>query len=424
MAYVMASDTKLKTQLGSEIGKLEGVILHQPGSEVQNMTPQNAERALYSDILNLSVAGEEYKKFNKVLNKFTKTFQVKSLLTDILSDESTKRNLVSRICAQEDAADKIYPLLELENAELARQLIEGVVMVKDTLTKFLDPNRYSLRPLHNFFFTRDASVAISDEILICKMANDVRDREAVIMEAIFDHHHFFDTTTVNPRKKGYYGNNITIEGGDVLVIREDILLVGSSARTTSQGIDYILDELLVSKKKRYLIVQEMPHKPESFIHLDMAFTMLDEDKCMIFEPLITRPNKFQTVQIEIDNGKVKKISNVKDIMEALKNLGMDLEPVLCGGNNDQWVQEREQWHSGANFFAIGPGKVIGYERNNYTIEEMNKHGFEILTADQVINDKVNMDYYKKFVVTIPGSELARGGGGCRCMTMPIRRKKI
>ena len=178
------------------------------------------------------------------------------------------------------------------------------------------------------------------------------------------------------------------------------------------------------KKKRYLIVQEMPHKPESFIHLDMAFTMLDEDKCMIFEPLITRPNKFQTVQIEIDNGKVKKISNVKDIMEALKNLGMDLEPVLCGGNNDQWVQEREQWHSGANFFAIGPGKVIGYERNNYTIEEMNKHGFEILTADQVINDKVNMDYYKKFVVTIPGSELARGGGGCRCMTMPIRRKKI
>lgn len=420
----MASDTKLKTQLGSEIGKLEGVILHQPGSEVQNMTPQNAERALYSDILNLSVAGEEYKKFNKVLNKFTKTFQVKSLLTDILSDESTKRNLVSRICAQEDAADKIYPLLELENAELARQLIEGVVMVKDTLTKFLDPNRYSLRPLHNFFFTRDASVAISDEILICKMANDVRDREAVIMEAIFDHHHFFDTTTVNPRKKGYYGNNITIEGGDVLVIREDILLVGSSARTTSQGIDYILDELLVSKKKRYLIVQEMPHKPESFIHLDMAFTMLDEDKCMIFEPLITRPNKFQTVQIEIDNGKVKKISNVKDIMEALKNLGMDLEPVLCGGNNDQWVQEREQWHSGANFFAIGPGKVIGYERNNYTIEEMNKHGFEILTADQVINDKVNMDYYKKFVVTIPGSELARGGGGCRCMTMPIRRKKI
>jgi arginine deiminase len=420
----MASDTRLKTQLGSEIGQLEGVILHQPGSEVQNMTPQNAERALYSDILNLSVAGEEYKKFNQVLNKFTKTFQVKSLLTDILSDESTKRNLVSRICAQENAAEKIYPLLELENAELARQLIEGVVMVKDTLTKFLDPNRYSLRPLHNFFFTRDASVAISDEILICKMANDVRDREAVIMEAIFDHHHFFETTTVNPRKKGYFGNNITIEGGDVLVIREDILLVGSSARTTSQGIDYILDELLESKKKRYLIVQEMPHKPESFIHLDMAFTMLDEDKCMIFEPLITRPNKFQTVQLEIDNGKVKKISNVKDIMEALKNLGMDLEPVLCGGNNDQWVQEREQWHSGANFFAVGPGKVIGYERNNYTIEEMHKHGFEILTADQVINDKVNMDYYKKFVVTIPGSELARGGGGCRCMTMPIRRKTI
>lgn len=103
---------------------------------------------------------------------------------------------------------------------------------------------------------------------------------------------------------------------------------------------------------------------------------------------------------------------------------MDVEPVYCGGKKDEWTQEREQWHSGANFFAFEPGKVIGYSRNIYTLEEMNKHGFEIIHAKDVIKNKINLDDYKKCVVTIDGSELARGGGGCRCMTMPLSREHI
>ena len=103
---------------------------------------------------------------------------------------------------------------------------------------------------------------------------------------------------------------------------------------------------------------------------------------------------------------------------------MDLKPILCGGSKDPWVQEREQWHSGANFFAVGPGKVIGYERNAYTIEEMNKNGFEILKAKDIIKGKIDPKNYKKYVIALEGSELPRGGGGARCMTMPIRRKSI
>lgn len=103
---------------------------------------------------------------------------------------------------------------------------------------------------------------------------------------------------------------------------------------------------------------------------------------------------------------------------------MDLKPIICGGRNDPWVQEREQWHSGANFFAVGPGKVIGYARNTYTMEEMNKDGFEIIRAKDVISDKVNPNFYSKYVITIDGNELPRGGGGARCMTMPVRRKPV
>lgn len=416
---------KLNINVRSEIGELEGVILHTPGSEVQNMTPKNAERALYSDILNLSVARKEYEQLSGVLGKLTKTFQVKDLLADALTNEKVKHNLLSKICKYENRCNLGKQLIDLDSTELARQLIEGIVEKKDTLTKYLNKERYSLRPLHNFFFTRDASMAVLDDVLIGRMANSVRERESMIMETIFDYHENFTTKTVNPLNSDNCTNNCSIEGGDVLVARDDILCIGTGTRTTSQGIDFILERLLAQKeKKRHILIQELPEKPESFIHLDMVFTFLDKDQCMVYEPLIMRTNKYQTIHITIEDGKVLSIREEENLVKSLKNLGMDLKPVYCGGTKDPWVQEREQWHSGANFFAVGPGKVIGYGRNEYTMEEMNKNGFEILKAKDIISGKVDPKTIKKYVITLEGSELPRGGGGARCMTMPIRRKPI
>jgi len=417
----------------SEIGELEGVILHTPGSEVENMTPENAERALYSDILNLSVAQKEYKQLSGSLSEITQTYQVKDLLANILKDNKVKEIIVDKVCKIEpELAVKgntycIKDILLDQTAEdLASLLIEGVALTRDNLTKFLSKERYAMRPLHNFFFTRDASMSVLDEVLIGKMANGVRDRESLIMQAIFDYTPGFKTKTVNPIDKPNMDPNCMIEGGDVLIARDDILIIGNGTRTTTQGIDFILAQLLSQKeeKQRHILVQELPAHPESFIHLDMVFTLLDKDKCMVYEPLIIRPNKYQTVHITIQNGKVINIKRENNLLQALKKLGMELKPIYCGGTKEPWNQEREQWHSGANFFAVGPGKVVGYARNIYTMEEMNKNGFEIIPADDVISHKVNLADYEKYVITLDGSELPRGGGGARCMTMPIRRKAV
>ena len=417
-------DKRLLINLHSEIGKLEGVIIHSPGAEIENMTPKNAERALYSDILNLAVASQQYAEFKGVLQLHSQVFEVKELLSQTLTNEKVKESLIKKICKNENVHFLHSKLMDMENEELTRIILEGYEQEKDNLTKFLSNDRYALPPLHNFFFTRDASVSMYDEVLISRMASKIRARESLVMEAIFDYSPLFNTRTFNPNECNACDELATMEGGDIQIAREDITLIGLSSRTTSYGIDFIIDHFKKLKKTHHIIVQELPAKPESFIHLDMVFTFLDKDKCMVYEPLIMKPNKYQTLHIEIDNGNVKHIHREKNLLTALESLKMNLEPIFCGGNNDVWVQEREQWHSGANFFALAPGKVIGYGRNVYTIDALNKNGFEVLKAKHVLQGKVNINDYQKYVITIEGSELARGGGGARCMTMPVARQKV
>jgi arginine deiminase len=418
----------MKTCINSEFGKLEGVIIHQPGSEVENMTPENAERALYSDILNLSIASNEFAQLEGVLKKVTSVFYVKNLLTHILQDESVKLKLTKDICSNEGNVCNPNKLAENHAENLAKLLIEGVVLQKNNLTYYLSNERFLLRPLHNLFFTRDSAMGMNDHMIIGKMANPVREREALIMEAIFRNHPMFETETLNPGnpKEGISINpKSTIEGGDFQVARENVFVIGTGARTSTQGIDFIIENIKHLKTElQHIIVQELPSTPESFIHLDMVFTFLNTDSCMIYEPLLTKMNRLRTIHIEIENRKVTKIQEEPNILKALLKAGIDLKPVYCGGRNDSWIQEREQWHSGANFFAFAPGKVIGYERNSHTINELSNNGFEVLKAGDVVEGKVSVDDYRKCVVLIPGSELARGGGGARCMTMPVRRGEV
>ncbi len=415
-------NNRIKVEVNSEVGKLETVILHKPGPEVENMTPESAEQALYSDILNISVANQEYDQFFKILKKVSNVLIMSDLLEETLRDNAVKQDVISKVAQNNPYLQEL--LADKDSVALSRMLIEGVNKRRDTLTGYLSSQPFELQPLHNFFFMRDASSSVNNSVFINKMASEVRARESLIMETIFKHLATPDSCTHNPQTCSRCCTpDLKMEGGDILVADEDILLIGTGLRTSPQGIDYIARKFSEEGKKKHIIVQQLPQKPESFIHLDMVFTLLDRDKCMIYKPLILDGYNYKTLHLLVENGKITSIKEEKNILEALKKLGKSFESISCGGTERQ-NQEREQWHSGANFFAFAPGKIIGYARNVHTIEALHQSGFEVLKASDVIDKNINIDDYKRAVVTIEGAELARGGGGARCMTMPVLRQSL
>lgn len=409
-----------KIRLYSEIGKLNAVLLHRPGIEIERMTPENAHEALYSDILNKRIVDGEYANFEGVLSKWSKTYQVVDLLAEVLKNENIKKNLVETSCRLDDCAFLCDELLSHDEKTLARELVEGFEYRSGVDPAKYEEERFILKPLYNLFFTRDAASSVYDLLLMNSMSFKVRQRENIIYRAIFEN--YFGCESINAAE---WEASARTEGGDVLIARDDTLFIGNGVRTNKKGIEFLAQYFGSRKPKFNILVQELPETPESFIHLDMVFTFLDRDRCMMYEPIIRKNAKYshlQTTHIEIDNGKIT-YHQKPNFLQGAKDLGFDLNPVVCGGD-DAWTQQREQWHSGANFFALGEGKIIGYERNWKTIEALDKAGFSVLKAADVCKGLVDMHNYEKFVVTFSGSELPRGGGGARCMTMPISREKV
>ena len=143
----------------------------------------------------------------------------------------------------------------------------------------------------------------------------------------------------------------------------------------------------------------------------------------VFSPLITGMHKCRAFHVHFEQQQVKRIVEYPGVLDALRTQGLDLKPIACGGD-DELRQEREQWSSGANFFAMAPGHILGFEHNQATAEELAKSGFDIVTADQVIRGEGALETGRATLVTMQGSELSRGGGGCRCMTMPLNRDAV
>ena len=407
--------TPCTVNVASETGRLRAVLLHRPGVEIERMTPLNAAHALYSDILNKPIVDTEYANFCGVLEKWTDVYYVEDILERLLDDAEVRRHLVEESCDMDDCDDDLADsLMDLSSADLAKALVEGH---EDPEWDGAGDDRYLLKPLYNLFFTRDASSTVYNRVLINSMSFEVRERETLIYEAIF--RHFFRVDTLNAMQSD---RDARTEGGDVQIASPDLLCIGQGIRTNTKGIKYLAQTFAKEREQFNILVQELPKSPESFIHLDMVFTFLGRHQCMAFEPMLKKTGLFagkDTTLISIYKGNIT-YRKVNNIVEGLNSLGWDIEPVI-GGGSDPWVQLREQWHSGANFFALGDGKVMGYRRNTHTIDALDKAGFAVLNAEDIVSGKVDMNDYGKFVAAFPGSELPRAGGGARCMTMPILR---
>ena len=408
---------KTTVNVSSEFGRLNAVLLHRPGIEIERMTPENANEALYSDILSKHIVDKEYASFSGVFEKWTKVYYVEDILKDLMDNDDTRQLIVTQSCELDGCQHLIDELMAHPSDRLARELIEGVPFHDDTDPISFRDQRYTLKPLYNLFFTRDASSSVYNEVLINSMSFKVRQRETLVFRSIFES--YFGVKTFCAMDNNSHART---EGGDVHIASPDLLCVGMGIRTNYKGIKFLAEKYASERNHFRILVQELPHKPDSFIHLDMVFTFLGSHYCMVYQPMLRMDGLFSgksTTLIECDNGKIK-TTECSNILEGLKSCGMELEPVFCGGP-DSWYQDREQWHSGANFFALGDGKVIGYERNLNTIESLDHAGFSVLDADDVCAGRTDMNAYDRFVVTFKASELPRAGGGARCMTMPINR---
>ncbi|MEG2666341.1 MAG: arginine deiminase family protein, partial [Bacteroidales bacterium] len=344
--------------LNSEVGKLNGVILHKPGKEIECMTPSTIQEALYSDLLSREIAQKEYRQIEGFLSRQSSIFYIDDLLLQTLEKEEARIFLFEKLSTS-DRLSEVLPLLKkLEPKELSRCLIEGIPQTP-------------LMPLYNLYFTRDIGVCFNQKSMPSHMATKVREREVLITEVIYKFHPLFmaSSSYINPWKNSKVGTKL--EGGDFLVVDENIFLIGQGVRSNKEGVDAFIEEKKKTSDLFYIITQELPVEPESFIHLDMVFTLLSRMHCMLYAPLILEGSRYQTLLLTVKNGKITEEIIMSDILSALSRLGKAYKPILCGGRN-RLYQDREQWHSGANFFAVAPGKILGYGRNLYTIEALNK----------------------------------------------------
>ena len=404
-------------QIYSEIGKLRRVLLHRPGEEIENLTPALMERLLFDDIPYLKVAREEHDAFASIFTRNgVEVLYLENLIAETLSDSGLKEVFVDAFIAEAGIKNR-YRMEEVkafyqsydDNREMIDKMMAGIRReeVKPTGLRSLAAMveldyPFIVDPMPNLYFTRDPFATIGTGISLNKMRTVTRSRETIFSKYIFKYHPYFKNTQV----PFWYDRDQknAIEGGDILVLSDKVIAVGISQRTDADAIELLAKNIFSDGQPFETILAFDIPKTRAFMHLDTVFTMVDSGIFTIHPEIegpltvysLTRGESPGTYKIE------REIQNLDVILSKYLDIE-NIKLIRCGGKKGIDAG-REQWNDGSNTLAIAPGEVLVYSRNHVTNRLLESEGIKLHE--------------------VPSSELSRGRGGPRCMSMPLYRDKI
>lgn len=402
----------------SEIKPLKEVLVHRPGKELLNLTPDTLGRLLFDDIPYLKEAQAEHDEFVQILrDNDIKVFYLEDLMAETLElNPQLKPSFIRQFIYEAGVRTPMYKDLMFEYLnsytdmkELVLKTMEGILVSelprtkKDIENSLVDlvseEGEFLAEPIPNLYFTRDPFASIGDGVSLNEMYSVTRNRETIYAEYIFNYHpKYMDKVTK------YYDrtNPFSIEGGDILNLNEHVLAVGISQRTSAEAIDMLAKNLFRDKNAKIdtVLAFKIP-ECRAFMHLDTVFTQIDYDKFTYHPGIMNTLEVFEITKG--DNEEEVKVRKRKGSLEKIleEYLHKDITLIPCAGG-DKIASEREQWNDGTNTLCIAPGVVVVYNRNNITNEILREHGIK--------------------VYEMQSAELSRGRGGPRCMSMPLIRE--